>query len=153
VFAVAEMRHPRLRERMHDLALGEGPYYTFYRPYHLTSLEVPLSAAAAVLFRQSHMRPLPAPVAEVGAVAKRALAPGETLDAIGEYCYRGFAMTRADAEATAALPLGLAQGAKVSRRIAKGERLTYANCTPDERLRIVQVRREQDEMMRAAVAA
>ena len=47
VFAVAEMRHPRLRERMNDLALGEGPYYTFYRPYHLTSLEVPLSAAAA----------------------------------------------------------------------------------------------------------
>ena len=62
-------------------------------------------------------------------------------------------MTRADAEATAALPLGLAQGAKVSRRIAKGERLTYANCTPDERLRIVQVRREQDEMMRAALPA
>ena len=153
VFAVAEMRHPRLRERMNDLALGEGPYYTFYRPYHLTSLEVPLSAAAAVLFGQSHMRPLPVPVAEVGAVAKRDLAPGETLDAIGEYCYRGFAMTRADADACAALPLGLAQGAKVSRRISKGERLTYSNCTPDERLRIVQVRREQDQMMRAAVAA
>ena len=67
VFAVAEMRHPRLRERMNDLQLGEGPYYTFYRPYHLTSLEVPLSAAAAVLFGQSHMRPLPVPVAEVGA--------------------------------------------------------------------------------------
>ncbi len=33
VFAVAEMRHPRLRERMNDLQLGEGPYYTFYRPY------------------------------------------------------------------------------------------------------------------------
>ena len=62
VFAVAEMRHPRLRERMNDLQLGEGPYYTFYRPYHLTSLEVPLSAAAAVLFGQSHMRPLPVPV-------------------------------------------------------------------------------------------
>ena len=153
VFAVAELRHPRLRERMNDLALGEGPYYTFYRPYHLTSLEVPLSAAAAVLFGQSHMRPLPVPVAEVGAVAKRDLAPGETLDAIGEYCYRGFALTRSDADASAALPLGLAQGARVSRRIARGERLTYSNCTPNERLRIVQVRREQDEMMRSAVAA
>ena len=153
VFAVAEMRHPRLRERMNDLALGEGPYYTFYRPYHLTSLEVPLSAAAAVLYGQSHMRPLPVPVAEVGAVAKRDLAPGEVLDAIGEYCYRGFALTRADADASGALPLGLAQGAKVSRRIARGERLTYANCTPNEGLRIVQVRREQDEMMRSAIAA
>lgn len=153
VFAVAEMRHPRLRERMNDLQLGEGPYYTFYRPYHLTSLEVPLSAAAAVLFGQSHMRPLPVPVAEVGARAKRDLAPGETLDAIGEYCYRGFAVSRDDALALGALPLGLAQGARVTRKIARGDYLTYANCAPDESLRIVQVRRQQDAFVRLAEAA
>src|SRR6185436_9779629 len=153
VFAVAELRHPRLRERMNDLQLGEGPYYTFYRPYHLTSLEVPLSAAAAVLYGQSHMRPLPVPSAEVGARAKRDLAPGETLDAIGEYCYRGFALARADAIACNALPLGLAQGAKVTRRIAKDEYLTYANCAPDERQQIVQVRRAQDDWVRMAAAA
>ena len=153
VFAVAEMRHPRLRERMNDLQLGDGPYYTFCRPYHLTSLEVPLSAAAAVLYGQSHMRPLPVPSAEVGARAKRDLAPGETLDAIGEYCYRGFALSRADAIAFNALPLGLAQGAKVTRRIAKDEYLTYANCAPDERQQIVQVRRAQDDWVRMAAAA
>ena len=153
VFAVAEMRHPRLRERMKDLQLGEGPYYTFYRPYHLTSLEVPLSAAAAVLHHQSHMRPLATPVAEVGARAKRELAPGETLDAIGEYCYRGFALSRTDAIAQHALPLGLAQGAGVTRRIGAGDYLTYANCTPDERLQIVQVRRAQDDYIRLAAAA
>jgi predicted homoserine dehydrogenase-like protein len=152
VFAIAEMRHPRLRERMHDLALGEGPYYTFYRPYHLTSLEVPLSAAAAVLFGQSQMRPLPVPSAEVGARAKRDLEIGETLDAIGEYGYRGFALSRTDALAHNALPLGLAQGAKVTRRIGKDDYLTYANCAPDERLRIVEVRRAQDERMRKAAA-
>jgi hypothetical protein len=33
----------------------------------------------------------------VGARAKRDLGTGETLDAIGEYCYRGFALSRADA--------------------------------------------------------
>jgi predicted homoserine dehydrogenase-like protein len=48
------------------------------------------------------------------------------------------------------LPLGLAQGAVVTRPIAKGEILSYANCAPDERLKIVQVRRAQDEMIRAA---
>jgi len=150
VFVVAEMRHPRLRERMNDLHLGEGPYYTFFRPYHLTSLEVPLSAAAAVLFGQSHMRPLPVPSAEVGARAKRELRPGETLDAIGEYCYRGFALSRTDAIAYNALPLGLAQGAVVTQPVAKGDYLTYANCLPDEHLKIVQVRRAQDELIRAA---
>ena len=153
VFAVAEMRHPRLRERMNDLQLGEGPYYTFFRPYHLTSLEVPLSAAAAVLHGQSAMRPLATPVAEVGARAKRDLAPGEKLDAIGEYCYRGFALSRVDALAQNALPLGLAQGATVTRNIAAGDYLTYANCAPDERLRIVQVRKLQDDFIRMAAAA
>ncbi len=153
VFAVAEMRHPRLRERMSDLRIGEGPYYTFFRPYHLTSLEVPLSAAAAVLFGQCHMRPLPVPTAEVCARAKRDLQPGETLDAIGEYSYRGFALTRDDALRGDALPLGLAQGARVTSRIGKGDYLTYANCTPDERLRIVQLRREQDAFVRVAAAA
>jgi predicted homoserine dehydrogenase-like protein len=99
------------------------------------------------------MRPLALPVAEVGARAKRDLAAGETLDAIGEYCYRGFALSRADALAQNALPLGLAQGAKVTRSIRGGDYLTYANCAPDERQQIVQVRRAQDELVRIAAAA
>ena len=146
VFCVAEMRHPRVRERMADLHLGEGPYYSFFRPYHLTSLEVPLSAAAAVIFGESHMHPRPVPVAEVGCVAKRRLEPGETLDAIGEYSYRGFALTRTDARMRNALPIGLAQGAKVTRRIGKGELLSWSSVEPDPSLRIVQVRKLQDEM-------
>ena len=149
VFCIAEMRHPRVRERMSDLHLGPGPYYSFFRPYHLTSLEVPLSAATAVIFGESHMQPLSTPVAEVGCVAKRDLEPGETLDAIGEYAYRGFALTRTDAVAQRAVPLGLAQGAKVTRRIAKGALLTYDAVAPDEALRIVQVRRLQEKMVAA----
>ena len=149
VFVVAEMRHPRVRERMSDLHLGAGPYYSFFRPYHLTSLEVPLSAAAAVIFGESHMRPLAVPSAEVGCVAKRNLKPGETLDAIGETSYRGFALSRADALAKVALPLGLAQGAKVTKPIAKGELLTMAAVAPDATTRIYAARRAQDEMIAA----
>src|SRR5690606_2274304 len=55
VFVVADMAHPRLHERMNDLKLGEGPYFTFYRPYHLTSLEVPLTCARAVLYGKADM--------------------------------------------------------------------------------------------------
>jgi predicted homoserine dehydrogenase-like protein len=152
VFCVAEMRHPRVRERMSDLHLGPGPYYAFFRPYHLTSLEVPLSAAAAVLHGESHMRPLPVPTAEVGCLAKRNLEPGETLDAIGETCYRGFALTRADALARQALPLGLAQGAKVVRRIAKGELITRAAAEPDAALRIVAARALHEDRIAALTA-
>jgi predicted homoserine dehydrogenase-like protein len=107
VFVIAEMAHPRLRERMHDLKLGAGPYYKFYRPYHLTSLEVPLSCARAVLYGMADMTPLDVPVAEVCAVAKKDLKLGETLDAIGEYAYRSWIMTSGDAKAAEAIPCGL----------------------------------------------
>ena len=116
VFVVAEMRHPRLRERMNDLQLGEGPYYTFFRPYHLTSLEVPLSAAAAVLFGQSHMRPLPMPVGR-GRRACQARSRARR----NARCDRRILLSRLRAVArrcasrTNALPLGLAQGAAVTR--------------------------------------
>ena len=146
VFAVAEMRHPRVRERMADLHLGPGPYYSFFRPYHLTSLEVPLSAAAAVLFGESHMQPLAVPSAEVCCVAKRDLKPGDVLDAIGEYSYRGFALARADADARQALPIGLAQGARVERPVARGELLTLDRVTPDRTTRIYAARRAQDSL-------
>ncbi|MEE9375781.1 MAG: Gfo/Idh/MocA family oxidoreductase, partial [Rhizobiaceae bacterium] len=80
VFVIADMSHHRIRERLSDLHLGEGPYYTFYRPYHLTSLEVPLSAVRAVLYGTSDMKPLPRPVAEVCALSKKDLKAGDTLD-------------------------------------------------------------------------
>jgi predicted homoserine dehydrogenase-like protein len=149
VFCVAEMRHPRLRERMNDLHLGEGPYYTFYRPYHLTSLEVPLTAAAAVLHGESHMHALARPVAEVGCLAKRNLAPGDMLNRIGEYEYRGFSLTAADARQRNALPIGLAQGARLARRVAKGALITYADVVLPDGSDIVRVRRLQDDMVGA----
>ncbi|MEZ5854440.1 MAG: Gfo/Idh/MocA family oxidoreductase [Hyphomicrobiaceae bacterium] len=147
VFCIAEMRHPRLRERMNDLHLGEGPYYSFYRPYHLTSLEVPLSAAAAVLHGESHMHALARPVAEVGCIAKRDLKPGEMLGRIGEYEYRGFALTAGDARKKGTLPIGLAQGAKITSPIAKGSLITYAAVELPVDSEIVRVRRLQDEMV------
>ena len=128
VFAVAEMHHPRIRERMEDLKMGEGPYYTFFRPYHLTWLEVPLSARRVVLYGKADMVPLPRPVAEVCAVAKRDLKPGETLDQIGEYCYRAWIMTaRGGGRRRGASPAGSLTGAKVTAPIAKGELITRAN--------------------------
>ena len=48
---VADMSHPRISERMEDLKMGKGPYFTFHRPYHLTSLEVPLTCARVATCR------------------------------------------------------------------------------------------------------
>lgn len=147
VFVIAEMSHPRIRERMNDLHLGPGPYYNFYRPYHLTSLEVPLSAARAVLYGTADMQPLDRPVAEVCARAKKSMKPGESLDAIGEYCYRSWAMDSQEAREKNALPVGLLHGAKVTSPVAKGDLLTSDNVQPDQSTALYKLRQQQDEYL------
>ncbi len=147
VFVVAEMDHPRIRERMTDLKMGEGPYFTFFRPYHLTSLEVPLTCARAVLHGKADMVPLPRPVAEVCALAKRDLAVGETLDQIGEYCYRAWITTAEEARAKGAIPCGLLQGAKVTAPIPKGALITRRNTAVPAGSRISLLRARQDAML------
>lgn len=146
VFVIVEAEHPRVRERLTDLKMGDGPYFEFIRPYHLTSLEVPLTCARAVLYGKADMVPLDRPVAEVCAVAKKDLAPGDTLDQIGEYTYRAWAMEVSRAQAAQALPAGLLTGAAVTAPIKKGELITAHNTTLP-RTRLVELRRKQDEML------
>ncbi len=147
VFVVADMSHPRLSERMTDLKMGEGPYFTFFRPYHLTSLEVPLTCARVVLLGKPDMVPLAKPVVEVCAVAKKDLKPGDTLDAIGEYCYRAWAMNVPEAKAAGAIPCGMLAGGTVTKPIAKGELITYENAGVKPGSRLAELRARQDKLV------
>ena len=146
VFVVAEAEHPRIWKRMKDLKMGDGPYFSFIRPYHLTSLEVPLTCAKAVLHGKADMVPLGKPVAEVCALAKKELSVGEQLDQIGEYCYRGWIMEAEEARSSDAIPCGLLSGAVVTAPIPKGNLVTYKNATPPADSRLVQLRMLQDRM-------
>ena len=150
VFVVADMSHPRISERMEDLKMGKGPYFTFHRPYHLTSLEVPLTCARVVLYGKPDMVPLSKPVAEVAAVAKKDMQPGEKLDAIGEYCYRAWIMTSGEARSAHAIPCGLLQGGSVTRPIKKGELITYDNAAVAPGSRIAELRARQDKLVYGA---
>ena len=145
VFCVVKPRHPRVLERMIDLKVGPGPCFGLVRPYHLTSLEVPLSAIRAARYRAPDLVPIDRPVGECGAVAKRDLAPGHVLDKIGEYDYRGHAMKWLDARNSGAMPLGIAEGSKVLKPIKAGEKLTYENCSPDDSMVVTQIRRRLDQ--------
>jgi predicted homoserine dehydrogenase-like protein len=150
VFVVAKAPHERIHERLSDLKMGKGPYFTFIRPYHLTSLEVPMSCARAVLYGTADMQPLDVPTSEVCAVAKKDLKPGDKLDAIGEYTYRAWIMTVADAVSGGGVPCGLLEGGKVIAPIKKGELLTYKNVSVDAGAKIVQLRARQDSLLSKA---
>jgi len=147
VFVIVEAEHPRIIERMDDLHVGKGPYYAFFRPYHLTSLEVPLTAARIMLYGKPDMVPMPNPVTEVCAVAKRDLSVGESFDAIGETCYRSFILTVEDARRQHAVPVGLLEGGKVTAPVKKGQLLTTANALPDQTTRLYALRQRQDQML------
>ena len=147
VFVVAEMRHPRVWERMEDLKIGEGPYFTFHRPYHLTAMEVPLTCARVMLYGKADMVPLDRPVAEVCAVAKKDLEPGDKLDFIGLYTYRAWNMTVEDARKHQAIPCGLLEGATVTAPIKKNELITAKNVAINEDQWIARLRKKQDKLI------
>lgn len=147
VFVVVEAQHPRVAERLRDLKMGDGPYFTFIRPYHLTSLEVPLTCARAVLHHKADMVPIDRPTGEVCAVAKKDLAPGEVLDQIGEYCYRAWAMEAGEARRAKAIPCGLLTGCIATAPIKKGALITTENTRIPSDSKIAELRARQDKLL------
>jgi len=146
VFAVITSSDPRIREDMKFLSMGDGPYYTLYRPYHLCNVETPISVAEAVLYGESTIASRWM-VSEVATVAKRDLKPGDVVGQIGEADFFGRTYTYAEARSLRAVPLGLAPGGRVLKAISKGELLTEANFTPDATKFVYQLRQMQDAQL------
>lgn len=65
---------------MHYYKMGDGPYYLFYRPYHLCHLETPFAVARAVLRGVPLLQPWKGRQADVFAFAKRDVAKGEVIE-------------------------------------------------------------------------
>ncbi|GLI18194.1 hypothetical protein TSYNTROPHJE_00070 [Tepidanaerobacter syntrophicus] len=145
VFVIITTDLPAVKEEMAYLSMGEGPNYILYRPYHLTSIETPLSAARACIYHEPTIVPKGAPVSETVAVAKKDLKAGEYLDSIGGYTVYGVIDTFENAKKDNALPIGLVSPkVKVKTDIKKGETLTYDAVELDENSLILQLRKLQD---------
>src|SRR5215469_9070356 len=94
-----------------------GRYASFYRPYHLVGLELPVSAARAVLDGVPTGTPRRVPCAAVASAAKRALRPGDILDGEGGSTVYGLADDATASHRERLLPVGLSHGARVVRAI------------------------------------
>ncbi len=146
VFLIVTTDNPRIREGLVQRDMGDGPFYTLYRPFHLCSIEVPLTVAQCVLYGESSGHPRGALVSECIAVAKRDLRPGEVLDGIGEHCYRGSIDLAEVARRERLLPLGLAKGCVVKRPVAKGAVIGYDDVESPSDSVLLQLRRIQDAL-------
>lgn len=149
VFVVVTTSSEAVRRDLAYLRAGDGPYYLLHRPYHLASLEAPISVARAVLWGEATMHAAGAPVAECVAAAKRDLRAGEILDGIGGETVYGLIDTATAAAGARAVPLGVTHGARMQRDVPAGAVLTEPDLVLDGRLTIVGLRRVQDAMVRA----
>ncbi len=135
IFVFATHDDPKQQHYLNLYKLGEGPLYSFYTPYHLCHFEVPLSVARAVLFQDAVMAPLAGPRVDVVTTAKIDLKAGETLDGIGYYMSYGQCEKADVTQAQDLLPMGLAEGCRLKRDVAKDQVLTYEDVElPEGRL-------------------
>lgn len=148
VFVIITSDQPKIMRDLKYLHLsGHGDYWALYRPYHLANLEAPITVAQAVLDNSVTLATYQAPVAETVAYAKRDLASGEKIDALGGYTVYGM-IDRADkVHAENTVPLGLVVGATVEKPVQAGQPIHYSDIALVESQMIVQLRRAQDKMV------
>jgi predicted homoserine dehydrogenase-like protein len=125
-----------------------GNYTAMYKPYHLIGLELGITVASVGL------RGEPTGAADgwrgdVVATAKRDLAAGETLDGEGGFTVYGRLMPAADSLAAGALPLGLAHGVRLTRPVAAGQAVRWADVAFDAADPAVAFRREMERVFGA----
>jgi predicted homoserine dehydrogenase-like protein len=124
---------------------GKGKNALVFRPHHWPGLESSVSLIRAVLYNEPTGAPLPiSPVAEVVATAKKYLKPGDTLDGGGGYTVFGLAEKANVARDENLLPIGLAEGIKVVRKIPKNGIITYRDVELNEDSFLLKLRRMQD---------
>lgn len=145
VFVIVRTDDPYINHEMTYLQMGDGPYFALYRPFHLASVEAPLTVCEMVLDGRpslvtEHW------TAEVGAAAKRDLKAGEVIDGVGGSMVRGNIDDADDFKAEGLAPLGVLGGATLVRDVPAGAMLSYADVSLDESSTIVSLRRLQDSL-------
>jgi len=146
VFAIISTPDPHIRGDLKFYAMGDGPYYTLYRPFHLCSIETPQAVAEAVIYGEAVLKPQRM-VAELVSIAKRDLKAGQKVDGIGGYDFFSRIYTVEAARALRGVPMGLTPGGRVLKDVARGEPLTSDNFAPDTTQLVYKLRQLQETLV------
>lgn len=134
VFVVGHCDNPYQRRMLAYYKMGDGPYYLFYRPYHLCHIEA-MRAVLDAAQGKSLLTPGHGLLTNVYAYAKRDLEPGEVLDGLGGHLCYGQIESVADNARAPGLPICLAEDVVVKRAMAKDQKILLADVAHDpERL-------------------
>lgn len=126
-FVVGYSEAPLKKDYLKYLKMGDGPFYVFYTPFHLPQLEIPITVARAVLFRDATVAPKGKPCCDAMAVAKRPLKTGERLDGIGGYTCYALIDNYDTCRKQNILPMGVSEGCVLTRDVPIDTPITYAD--------------------------
>ena len=136
VFAIGFTDHPY---QMHTLDwfppnMGPGPFYLFYRPYHLGHFETMKTVAWAVLDHRPVLKPDFGYTTNVFSYAKKDLKAGDALDGMGGYAAYGLIENLGDPDYKPGVPICIAENMTLKRDIAKDVRIAWddSDFDPDE---------------------
>jgi len=123
VFITAEYADNQARALKY-LKLGEGPFYTLIRNYHLCHLEIPKTIHQVLNGNGVLLDNSQKPTASVCVIAKKELEPGTLLRRIDRnFLIRGEAI--AIKEAPQHVPIGLMSNVRIKRHVKSGQMLTF----------------------------
>jgi predicted homoserine dehydrogenase-like protein len=145
VFIIVTSDDPHTRADMKFYSMGDGPYYTLYRPFHLCSIETPQAVAEAVVYGEAVLKPQRM-VAELVSVAKRDLKAGQKVDGIGGFDFFSRIYKAEEAKSFHGIPMGLTSGGRVLQDIACGELFTEENFAPDTTQLVYKLRQLQESL-------
>lgn len=147
VFLIVTSDKQEVRDLFKYLDLGDGPNYLLHRPYHLTSLETPISIYKAVVENEPTIAPIHGQVADTVAVAKRDIKKGELLEGIGSDRVFGQLTTHDDSISKDLLPISLITKKTRARiDIPKDTVISVSMVDMDEKATITKLRRKQNSM-------
>jgi predicted homoserine dehydrogenase-like protein len=126
-FVLVYEDHPKKRKELAYYKMGDGPLYAFYTPYHLPHIQIASTIARAALYNDATVAPIGAPICEVAATAKRDLKAGEVLDGVGGFMAYGVIENATAFFERSLLPMGIAEGCRLVRDVAKDDSISYAD--------------------------
>ncbi len=146
VYVFAEAQDKLQAHYLNYGKLGEGPVYSFYVPWHLTALEVHISAARVALFGDNVIETRGPTSVECITLAKIDSKAGETVDGLGHYMTYGQCENYEIAKAENLLPMGLAEGCRLKRDVKKDQALTWDDVEPPADSLAHRLRAEQEQI-------
>jgi predicted homoserine dehydrogenase-like protein len=133
VFVVGYSDDSYHRKMMRYYKRGDGPFYVFYRPYHLCHVESLATIERSLLHKEGLLQPVRGRRAGVICYAKRDLAAGTVLDGLGGAdCY---GQIENEPVKVAGVPICLADGSALGRAVRRDERIALADVLPGPLLR------------------